>query len=277
MKNNIKIFIVLITLMFTQSIAAQTTTEKNESPWMLRGGVFYTYNDSYFELNDIKIDFEDTLDLQEETFSPVFEGRYSFNNRHAVGFNFISLRRKGEIGFLTQEVEGPGGNGFLQAGASVVTAMDLDIYQFDYAYKFFESENWDLGLTAGLHMIGFSTEMEGGFGLKNEAGVIVEEPISTDTKSLTIPLPNIGLFAGYQIASNWEINARMQVLYLAIETFKGALFDTRVDVTYDVTDYFSIVAGINYDYVTFEDDLENATLEIAYSYIGPVLMAEFKF
>jgi hypothetical protein len=277
MKNKTNIFFAFIFIISSQNIAAQTNEAKKETNWIIGGGVFYAYSDSYFDLNENKVDFEEVLNLDENTFSPVFEVQYKFNNRHSINFNFISLRRKGEIGFLTEEVQGPDNGDFLQVGTSVKTKMYTDIFQLTYAYRFFQTEKWNIGLTAGLHTIALSTEIEGEFGVKNEDGSITTGSVTTDSKSFTIPLPNLGLFASYQLDNNWEVNARMQFLYIASNTLEGALFDTRVAVKYNVTDYFSLVGAINYDYVSYKNDIEFGEYQVAYSYIGPLLIAEYNF
>lgn len=276
MKNKAEIFAAFILLIFAHNIAAQTNVKK-ETHWTVGGGIFYADTDSYFDLNAHKIDFEEVLNLDENTLSPAFEIQYKFNDRHAIDFNFISLRRKGEIGFLTEELQAPGNGYFLQVGASVKTKMYTDIYQLAYDYTFLQTERWNLGLTGGVHAIALSTEIEGEFGRKNEDGSITKTPFVADKTSFNIPLPNAGLFTSYQLTGDWEVNARMQLFYIAIDALQGTLLATRAAARYNVTDNFSIVGAINYDYVSYKKEIEFGKYQVAYSYIGPLLMAELHF
>ena len=155
--------------------------------------------------------------------------------------------------------------------------LNTDIYQVNYGYNFISKEKWALGVSLGLHVIDFETHINATGKIENNINQNQVKAISRNERTLTVPLPNIGLFTDYHFSKNWALMAHIQYLHIVTDYLEGGMIDTRLAVKYQITQNLSAVGAINYDHITFSEDYQNRNYSLSYSYIGPLVLLEYGF
>lgn len=265
---------ILTSLFSASSIAGE---------WVVKAGGFWAQTDSSistkaFDNQDIVLDFEDTLNLEENQFLPFFEVGYKFNERHAVYADWRRLHRAAEtkstFGYTLPNNPDKG----IVVGAKVNTRMDIDILRAGYGYTFYKTDALELGGSLGLHIMfiemGFSGEIAG---CLDNNGTITCDSANTDgevvDESTTAPLPDVGLWLNYHISEDWIFGAHTQFFYIKIDGTSGYLADLNASVSYNINPNWSVELGYNYYLV--EADWSDTTLK--YNYKGPMLNVAYKF
>ncbi len=215
-----------------------------ERPWEKFGanlGVFMSATDSNFRIGSgvgLDIDVEELLDL--DTTSTVFRTdalwRFSKNRRHRLDFTWFAIRRDGaqQIG-QDITIEDENGNPItIDAGATVNSFFDLDIYEVAYSYSFFQDDRIDLAAGLGLYIMPID------FGL-NATGLVNEE----GSARFTAPLPVLGLRMDFALTPKWFIRTGSQIFYLEYENFTGSVLEFRAALEYNPWKHVGI--GLGFD------------------------------
>lgn len=251
--------------------------------WVVRGGGFWAQTDSSIsskalDNKDFNLDFEDDLSLEENQFLPFFEVGYKFKERHYVYADWRRLHRaaqtKSTFGYTLPNNPDKG----VVVGATINTRMDIDILRAGYGYSFYQTERAEIGGSIGLHIMfiemGFSGDIAG---CVDNSGTITCDSASTDgevvDESTTAPLPDIGLWADYNLSDDWTIGAHTQFFYLKIDNTSGYLADLQASISYHITQNWDVELGYNYYIVEADWDETN----LKYNYKGPMLNVAYKF
>ena len=255
----------------------------NAGEWTVEVGAFGAETDSWISTDgllgdEIKLDFEDSLNLEEQQLLPYLRVDYKFKERHHAYVNWIRLHRNAEtkstLGFIVPNNPDSG----VLVGAKIGTRLDVDILQVGYAYSFYQSERAELGLSAGLHVmfveLGFSGEIAGCI---NESGEITCNAASTDgeivNNDVSLPLPDLGLWGSYQLSDDFFILAHPQLFYIDIDQFEGYLADFNAKLRYSINSSWHVDLGYNY-YVI---EAEVGERKLRYTYQGPKLNVAYRF
>jgi hypothetical protein len=134
-----------------------------DKPWEKFGanvGVFLAAVDSNIRIGSgigIDIDVEEALDL--ESTNTVFRAdalwRFTENRRHRLDLIWFAFRRDGNRRILNDiPIEDDDGNVItIPTGTTVDTFFDLDVYQLNYSYSFFQDERIDLAAGIGVYVM----------------------------------------------------------------------------------------------------------------------------
>ncbi len=153
---------VAVLLAFSQATAAQENAA-GDSPWETFGvnlGVFVSSTDTSFRIGSgigLSIDAEEALNL--DATSTVFRAdalwRFTDNKRHRLDFTWFSLSRDAtrQIGQDITFEDKDGNPITINAGTTVESNFDLDIYELAYSYSFFQDERIDLAAGIGLFIM----------------------------------------------------------------------------------------------------------------------------
>jgi len=216
----------------------------NEKPWEKVGanvGVFLAAVDSKVRIGTgigVDIDVEDALDL--ESTNSVFRAdvlwRFTDNRRHRLDAIWFAFRREGnrrvdeDIRFEDDE-----GNIIeIPIGASVDTFFDLDIFQLNYSYSFFQDDRIDLAFGMGVYIMPID------FGIK-ASGLVDEE----GEEKFTAPLPVFNLSMDVALTPKWFIRTGAQVFYLEYDNFVGSILEFRTALEYNPWKHVGI--GVGFD------------------------------
>ena len=147
----------------------------NAQPWEKFGanlGVFVSSTDTSFRIGSgigLSIDAEEALNLDAN--STVFRAdalwRFSDNQRHRLDLTWFSLKRDAtrQIGQDITFEDKDGNPITIDAGTTVESNFDLDIYELAYSYSFFQDDRIDLAAGIGFYIMPLD------FGLRS-AGVV---------------------------------------------------------------------------------------------------------
>lgn len=265
------------------ALVASFSSTSFAGEWVIKAGGFWAQTDSSistkaFDGSDLKLDFEDTFNLEESQFLPFFEAGYKFNERHYVYADWRRLHRqattKSTFGYTLPNNPDKG----ILVGASIDTRMDIDILRAGYGYSFYKTERAEIGGSLGLHVMfiemGFSGEI---VGCVDNSGTITCDSANTNgevvDESTTAPLPDIGLWADYDLSEDWTIGAHTQFFYISIDNTSGYLADLNASISYHINPNWDVELGYNYYLV--EAEWNETTLK--YNYRGPMLNVAYKF
>ncbi|MFO7713341.1 hypothetical protein [Desulfosarcina sp.] len=255
---------------FSQANAAQKNAA-GDSPWETFGvnlGVFVSATDTSFRIGSgigLNIDAEEALNL--DATNTVFRAdalwRFSDNQRHRLDFTWFSLNRDAtrQIG-QDITIEDKDGNPItIDAGSTVETHFDFDIYELAYSYSFFQDDRVDLAVGIGLFLMPLD------FGLRS-AGVVDED----GSASFTAPLPVFGLRMDVALTPKWFLRSGTQIFYLEYDSFTGSVFEFKAAIEYNPWAHVGLGLGFDTLRVALEADGEDypsidfrGNVEFAYS------------
>ena len=247
--------VLAVLLAFSQANAAQENAA-GDSPWETFGvnlGVFVSATDTSFRIGSgigLSIDAEQALNLDANT--TVFRAdalwRFTDNKRHRLDLTWFSLSRDATR-VIGQDItfEDKDGNPItIDAGTTVESNFDFDIYELGYSYSFFQDDRIDLAAGIGLFIMPLD------FGIRSSG--LVEEDGSA---SFTAPLPVFGLRMDVALTPKWFLRTGSQVFYLEYDNFTGSVLDFKVAVEYNPWKHVGLGLGFDTLRVQLEADGED--------------------
>ena len=246
---------VAVLLAFSQATAAEEISA-GDSPWETFGvnlGVFVSATDTSFRIGSgigLSIDAEEALNL--DATNSVFRAdalwRFSDNKRHRLELTWFSLKRDAtrQIGQDITFEDKDGNPITIEAGTTVESNFDLDIYELAYSYSFFQDDRIDLAAGIGFYIMPLD------FGLRS-SGVIEED----GSASFTAPLPVFGLRMDVALTPKWFLRTGSQVFYLQYDNFTGSVFEFRAAVEYNPWEHVGLGLGFDTLKVALEADGED--------------------
>ena len=284
-------FITATLLALMTSYSAYATNDT-----IIRVGGFYANTDSTIDVNDpllgnnFSLDFEQDLKLEDSQFLPFFEFVHRFNDRHNIYIDWKQLHRSA----LVQSVEKPFQFTWddttydVKAGIALDTTLNIDIARIGYGYDILQGDNYEVGLSVGLHAMFIKTAFKGDIGIcevdvETRCPDTITIPKIVDEK-LTAPLPDIGVYGSYELYPGFRFNGHAQYFYIKLDDLKGGLVDIRLGVEAAITENWHMTAAFNYYEVDVEytTNLKNTDIKLAdynmyYSFTGPMLSVSYQF
>jgi hypothetical protein len=234
--------VVLLSMIQPAVIRAADT--EAQMPWEKVGanvGVFLAGLDSSIRIGSgigVDIDVEEALDL--DSTNTVFRAdalwRFTKNKRHRLDLIWFAFRRDGDRRILDDiPIEDDDGEVIIiPSGTTVETFFDLDIYQLNYSYSFFQDERIDLAAGIGVYIMPID------FGIR-VSGLVDDE----GEEKFTAPLPVINLRMDIALTPKWFIRTGAQVFYLEYENFTGSILEFRTALEYNPWKHVGI--GVGFD------------------------------
>ncbi len=171
-------------------------------------GVFFTDRANKTQLNGTLGDSGTVVDLEADLgldrSDTVFriDGYYRFNERHRIDISVFDLGRT-KTKVIDEEIEW--GDTLYPINTSIASEFDLAIYKLAYTWSFMRRDKGYLGLTAGLYIASFGTELS------------AEDIGSVESDTLTAPLPVVGLRGQYDISEKFSFLASGEIFALEYE------------------------------------------------------------
>ena len=237
------ILMIVVSSFLCPSIGYATEDDAGDNPWEKFGvnlGVFLFRTDSEFRIGSgvgVDIDVEDILGLDEDdmVFRTDVSWRFSENRRHRLDFTWFSLNRDGSRKIEDDITVGVGDDEItIEAGNTVDSFFNLDIYELAYSYSFFQDDRIDLAALVGLYVMPID------FGINVSGLVNVNE-----SEKFTAPLPVVGLRMDIALAPRWFLRTGTQIFYLEYDKFKGSIVDVMAAFEYNPWKHVGI--GLGFD------------------------------
>jgi hypothetical protein len=219
------VLIVMVAAIISAPALAEEDKDPKDFPWKrgyLNLGAYLATMDSAFRLGEsnlglgIELDVEEFLNLDTSDTSFRIDAGYRFGKtrRHKVEFSWFKFHREGSR-FIDEEIEVPPelGGGTLGPG-NFTSVFNFDIYKLKYEYSFVFDERADLNVGLGLYIMPIEV------GLSAVVNGVFEGSMS---EKITAPLPVIGLGFDFAITPKWIIRQQMDLLYLELGDFRGAI------------------------------------------------------
>ncbi len=258
-------------------------------------GGFYSHSDSSMDVtnpalgNEFKLDFESDLELKEKQFLPFFEFKYQFSDTNHVIVDWKQLHREGVTQGVDQAFQMQIDDTVydVKADTELSTTLNIDIARLSYGHDFYQSDDLTFGLSIGVHAMFIETGFEGSINSCNASTLVnnicTEQPIpSMVDESVTAPLPNLGIYANYNLAPGWELKTHAQYFQIKLDDVDGRLIDIKAEVEAHINGRWYMSAAFTYYQVdvdieqdTHQDSVANHN--VSYSFIGPMISVSYKF
>jgi len=209
---------------------------------------------------EVSVDAEEALGL-EDTFA-VFraEGFWRITRRNRVDFSYYEMKRDGST-FLGVDIPGIG-----PKGSRVESDFSMTIVKGAYAWSFFKNDNFDLGISGGLYVLGTDFKIEAA-----DLGRV-------QSTNFTAPLPVIGLRGSFALTPQWFIRQSFDYFYIKYGDYEGQLVDFNVALEWDFWKYAGV--GVGYNFVQMDLDYsggDNFLSKINLGYGGLLFFGKIYF
>lgn len=161
------------------------------------------------------------------------------------------------------------------AGASVESRLKVSLVELYYGYSFWNTGKFELGAQLGLSAMFNKAQFEG-TGTVSGGGGSTSGSFSSEDRSLTAPLPAIGVQASYTIVPKLIASARIRGLGATIDNVKASSLQWRAYLDY--YPWKNVGFGLSYDYLDIKiEKQKSVTVEFDYKYAGPMAYVSLVF
>jgi len=164
-----------------------------------------------------------------------------------------------------------------QANGVVQSERKYSIFELAYEYAFMRQPTYEVAGTFGVHYSDVSLKLSGSGTITDSNGNI--SPIGSVSKegSAPVPLPVIGLRAGWVVAPQWYIDGQAQFFKVNVNGVDGSLSDLRLGATWMFNPNFGLGLGYNrfYTRVDVSKDAYNGNVKFGYSGFQTYLTGAF--
>ncbi len=245
------------------ALAAEAGTDA--LPWKTwefsLGGYLMTYDTSLRLDSDTlgrgtEIDLEDDVGLDKSLNTFRFDADWRFLPRHRASFSVYRYSRDAAR-TINREIKF-GDKTFL-IDWTVASEFDMNVYKASYAYSVIHNAKFDLGLSAGLHVLDFKSSISAtGLGVSESA-------------KLLAPLPVLGVRGTWAVTPSVFLKANVDVFAISIDDTRGTFTDALVALEYDAFEHFGVGIGYNRVYMNIKADGDKFKGEVGAGY-GAVMV-----
>ena len=132
-----------------------------------------------------------------------------------------------------------------QAGGLVEAETKFRIYELAYEYAFLRQPDFELSGTFGVHYMDLKTRLSGNATITNGQGGVSAAGSVTKESSVPLPLPVVGLRAGWAVAPQWYLEGQGQFFKANIGDYDGRITDLRASATWMFSPGFGVGLGYN--------------------------------
>jgi len=184
-----------------------------------------------------KINLQDDLGMDTTTNTFRLDGHYRFNDFHKIEFAYYRIHND-STNTIDEDIEWDGK--VYQTGSTISSLLNMDIYKVNYAYSFYHSNEVELALAAGLHMMDIETGLKGDATIDGSPVTYVDGDVD-----FLAPLPVIGFRVDYAVNPRFHIAGAIDYFGISIDQYSGSFVDLLITAEYQAFDNFGIGAGLN--------------------------------
>jgi hypothetical protein len=208
------------------------------------------------------VDLESDLGLETSEMVLRVDGYFRFNDRHRIDFSVFDLSRD-----ATRQIDAAitWQNVVFPISATVVSALEFNVYKLAYTWSFMRREKGYLGLTGGLYVAEVAAKLSA-------------QNIAVDVGGgLTAPLPVIGLRGEYRFTDKWTFRASGELFGLEYEAMDGSLVDLYAGIDFRLFEHVAVGAALNSVRLDVEVSDSDLTGALDWQYDGVLLFFKFDF
>jgi len=252
--------ILIMLLLLATSVFAEA-----EDKWKISlGGMYVTSFETEIQLGRsgspvaAKLNTNEQLGMDYETNVFRLDGYYRFTDNHSVDFTYFSVRSDGGRTINASIPNWGENNDTIDAGATVSSYFNMDVYKINYVYSFYHNEDVELALSAGLHI----TSIDLGLSAQGSINGVPGEKLATSS-SLTIPLPVIGFRGEYTVIDKTLfVQYKADYFYLSFDDFKGSLISSTINIEYRFLENYGAGLGFNSNNLSLTADDGNTRVDV---------------
>lgn len=242
------------------SDALAAETEANTLPWktweFTLGGYLTTHDTSLrVDSNTLglgtKIDLEDDLGFDKTLETIRFDADWRFLPRHRANFSVYQYSRDATR-TLSRTIQYD--DQVFAINTTVASEFDMAVYKASYAYSVIQNAEFDLGLSAGLHMMDMKSK------------ITATALGASESSELLAPLPVLGIRGTYAITPAVFLKANLDVFTISIDDTRGRFTDALVAFEYDAFDHYGFGIGYNRVYMNIKADGDKFTGAVGAGY-----------
>ncbi len=209
-----------------------------------------------------EVSLEGDLGVQRTKTLPDLQFLWRLNKRHGIEGSYVSLQRSGSR-TITGRIDF--GDVCFPVNSTVDSTFDSDVLRVAYRYSPINEGGNELGFLLGLHYTKITASLSGPNGN------------ISDSASVDVPLPTIGVVGGVRLADNWRLAGFAQLLKVKIDQYDGELLNASAGVEWAFMP--SAYVGLGYNYYRYEltSEKSNARGKFDFTFDGPSLYAGWSF
>jgi hypothetical protein len=169
------------------------------------------------------------------------------------------------------------GDATFRAGATVQSQTEFKIAELAYEYAFVRQPTYEVAGSLGVHYTELSMQMSGVGSITDANGNVSQASFTTEKSDLSVPLPVIGLRAGWVVAPHWYVDAQGQIFKVKIDSYDARVSDLRVGATWMFVPNFGVGLGYNRFATTVDADKESFNGRAKFGYSGLQLFVSGTF
>ena len=236
--------------------------------WELTLGGYISTHDASLRVDSrtlgrgTKVDLEEDLGFEKALESIRIDASWRFLPRHRASFSIYQISRDA-VRTLDRTIQF--GDREFVIDTTVTSEFDMTVYKMSYAYSAFQNAEYDLGLSAGLHVMDMKSSLAvAGLG-------------ESEVAELLAPLPVIGLRGAWAITPRLFLKGNVDVFAISIDDTRGRFTDALVAVEYDASEHFGVGIGYNRVHMNIKNDGENFYGEARAGYGAVMIYGKLSF
>ncbi len=234
-----------------------TTTIRVDSPTTGRG---------------TEINLEDDLGISSNQANFRVDGYWRFGRRGRVDFAYTGWNRSSSH---TLDKDIVVGDTTYHAGGTLDSRLKVSLIEAYYGYSFWNTPKFEAGLQIGVSAVINAIDIEG-TGTITGGGGSASGSYSSQTRSLTAPLPAIGAQLRYTIIPGLLVTGRIRGMSATVDNVKGSVLEGRAGLDY--YPWKNVGIGAAYDFMEIKVTKESdPSLELDYRYSGPMVYLSLVF
>ena len=219
-----------------------------------------------------EVNLEDDLGLSSNQLNFRADGYWRFGRHGRLEFAYTGWNRSASH-VLDKDINV--GDTTYHAGATLDSQLRVSVVELYYGYSFWNTPKFELGAQIGLSALITSVSIEGTGSISGGGGSGTRS-FSSETRSVTAPVPAIGIQARYTIIPGLLVSGRIKGFGATIDNIKGSVLEGRA--TLDYYPWKNVGFGAGYDYVDIKvTKTSDPMVELEYRYSGPMFYLSLVF
>jgi len=270
------LLVSIVLLLAISPVYSQDSIQLKKAPWFVQrfkvsGGLFVPINNTNIQVGitgtvrGTDIDFEDDLGFTKSSVTVLGDVQWRAARRSRFDFSYYFINRKSTH---TLDRDIVFGEDTFHVNNQVQSFFNTPIFRFSYGYALLAKPKFEAGLLVGLHVVGTKVGMSSNGAVSGE--------VSTDF-NITAPLPDFGIWGGYEFNKHLAINAEADYFALTINDITGRIVAYDISLTYRILEPFRVSLGYSGLNCKVDAIKENLTGHFKWGYNGPALTATYTF
>jgi hypothetical protein len=213
-----------------------------DQSFVINAGVFLVQTDLKANLNgqsinNPEVDFDQTFGKADDSTRVRADARWRITPKHHLTFMYFDNRNT-RTKVLDRTVEW--GDNVYDIGATVTSENKYKIGALAYEYAFMRQPSYEVSASIGLHVSDLQLSLSGDATVNG-----VPTSKSTQSNSVTAPLPVVGLRGAWVVTPSILVEAQGQFFKVKVNEVDGYWSDVRVSATWMFNKNFGL--GLGYD------------------------------